>query len=82
MSRKWESLSLNLIRFLFKFMTENVSSQKYVEPNKLGILLENDCITVNLLFSKLPVKVNRRKLLVFTTPLIITLQLNELQLQL
>lgn len=82
MSRKGESLSFNLSRFLFKFMTENVSSHKYVEPNKLSIFLENDRIIGNLPLSRLPVKVNRRKLLVFTAPLIITLQLNELHLQL
>lgn len=47
MLRKCESLCLDLSRFLFKFMTDNVCLHKYVEPNKLSIFLANVRISAN-----------------------------------
>ena len=50
MSRKWESLSLVLTRFLLKFKSENVFSQVF-ERNKLSIFLANVRISWNLSLS-------------------------------
>lgn len=40
-SHRWRSLSLDFNWFMFKFITENVYSHKYVEPNKLSIFFAN-----------------------------------------
>lgn len=47
MSRRWESLSLDLRCLLLMFMTERVCSHKYVEANKLSIVFANVRISGN-----------------------------------
>ena len=49
--RRLESLSFHLKWFLFKFITENVCSPKYVERNELNIFFANVRISGNLLLS-------------------------------